>query len=139
METESFEEKYLDVLQNIEAAIVGVYRENAGLLDYDVTKALDALQAEYRAEQQGRTKSPPSFSANQQLVYDRVKLMCEWRLGRRSLQAKRHGKMIDISPEALTLDAILACLKRICKSIKLWTKEGGRQGYLHFIDNNIGM
>jgi hypothetical protein len=29
------------------------------------------------------------------------------------------------------------CLKRIRKSVDLWNKQGGRQGYLYFIDNNI--
>ncbi len=135
----SAEEEYLDVLQNIEVAIVGVYRENPDLLDYDVDKALNALWMEYRAEGQGKTKPPPPFSANQQLVYDLVKLMCDWRLGREELEAEKDGQTFDITPKPLPLEAITTCLKRIRKSIELWTKEGGRQGYLYFIDNHSGL
>lgn len=39
----SFEDKYLDVLQNIEMAIVGVYRQHKDLLDYDVDRVLNLL------------------------------------------------------------------------------------------------
>ena len=35
---------------------------------------------------------------------------------------------------ALTLDEVIACLKRIRSSIKLWTKDYGRQGYLHYVE-----
>lgn len=45
-------------------------------------------------------------------------------------------------PEAVyTLAEIAACLKRIRKSVELWTKtktkEQGRQGYLNFVQNYI--
>ena len=50
----SFEEEYADVLQNIEFAIVTVYRRNNALLDYDVTSALETLIRIYRGEQTGR-------------------------------------------------------------------------------------
>ena len=44
-----FEDKDLDVLQNIEFAIVSVYRERSGLSDYNVMRALDALILTFRA------------------------------------------------------------------------------------------
>jgi hypothetical protein len=42
-------------------------------------------------------------------------------------------------PQAPTvsLDVIVACLKRIRKSIRMWNKEGGRQGCLTFIQRFI--
>lgn len=130
------EDEYTDVLQNIELAIMSVYHENSDLTDYDVDKALNALWTEYRSETQGQTKTPPPFSASQRLVYERVNLMCEWRLGRHTLQADEKGKVVDIKPEPISLEEIGACLKRIRKSIELWTKEGGRQGYLYFMEHN---
>ena len=131
----SFDDEYLDVLQNIEMAIVSVYREHDDLLDYDVDKALHILWTEYRNERQGQSSPAPKLGENAQLVYDRVKEMCEMRLGR-SNQAMKKGwfkaKAKPISP-----DEIMECLKRIRKSVDLWHKQGGRQGYLYFIDNNI--
>jgi hypothetical protein len=131
----SFEDEYLDVLQNIEIAIVSVYREHHDLLDYDVDKVLNLLWTEYRNEKQGRPTTVSKLNENAQLVYDRVKQICEWRLGR-SNKEKNQGR-IKVELEPISLDEILDCLKRIRKSVDLWNKQGGRQGYLYFIDNNI--
>ena len=131
----SFEDQYLDVLQNIEMAIVSVYRKHGDLLDYDVDKVLNLLWTEYRNEKQGRVTSAPKLGENAQLVYDRVKEMCEWRLGRKIITAGE--KFVRVKPEPITVDEIMDCLKRIRKSVDLWDKQGGRQGYLYFIDNNI--
>ncbi|MCQ3947424.1 MAG: hypothetical protein DPW21_12125 [Anaerolineae bacterium] len=134
------EEEYLDVLQNIEWAILSVYRENPQLFDYDVDKALNALWMGYRSEQIGKAKPPPAFNELQDLLYERVRAICEWRLGRNPVQKEgEDGEVVDLSPEPLTHDVILACIKRIRKSVEFWTKEGGRQGYLYFIDRNSGL
>mgnify|MGYP001600389697 CR=1 FL=1 len=39
----NFEDEYMDVLQNIEMAIVSVYRKHRDLVDYDVDKVLNLL------------------------------------------------------------------------------------------------
>jgi hypothetical protein len=130
----SFEDKYLDVLQNIEMAIVSVYREHDDLLDYDVDKVLNLLWTEYKNEKISKTTPMPSLNANAQMVYHRVKEMCEWRLGRRKEKTRGWFKA---QPQPNSLDEIMTCLKRIRKSVDLWNKQGGRQGYLYFIDNNI--
>ena len=133
------EDQYLDVLQNIEYAILSVYRENPDLLDYDVDKVLNLLWTEYRHEKQDKTTPAPQLGANAQRVYARVKSMCEWRLGRQKLAREKDDQPVEMDLKPLTLDEIMACLKRIRKSVELWTKQGGRQGYLYFIDNNSGM
>lgn len=133
----AFEDEYMDVLQNIEMAIVSVYREHDDLLDYDVDKALNLLWKEYRNEQINKKTPMPILNERAQLVYERVRQMCEWRLGRIEMTGK--VEYVRIKPEPIAVDEILACLKRILKSVALWTKEGGRQGYLYFIDNNIGV
>lgn len=131
----SFEEEYLDVLQNIEMAIVSVYREHKDLLDYDVDKVLNILWTEYRNEKQGKSTPIPKLGENAQLVYDRVKEMCELRLGRSNQGIKRGLFKAKIEP--VSVDEMMECLKRIHKSVDLWNKQGGRQGYVYFIDNNI--
>ncbi len=130
----AFEDQYLDVLQNIEMAILSVYREHHDLTDYDVDKVLNLLWMEYRNEKQGRVVSVPKLGDHAQLVYDRVREMCEWRLGQKDLTGKGFTR---VKPEPVSIDEIMACLKRIRKSIDFWNKEGGRQGYLYFIDHNI--
>ena len=49
-----FEEKYMDVLQNIEFGIVSVYREKPELSDNNVISSLEALIDAYKGEQIGR-------------------------------------------------------------------------------------
>jgi hypothetical protein len=44
------EEEYLDVLQNIEFAIVSVYRNEQAFSDYDVGKILNVLISGYQTE-----------------------------------------------------------------------------------------
>jgi hypothetical protein len=130
------EEQYPDVLQNIEWAIVTVFRRNPTLVDFDVENAVSALMAKYKAEAQNHEPRLPRLNERAQEVYDQVEAMCELRLGRDaalSADMKARGPQ----PSPVSLDVIVACLKRIRKSIERWNKEGGRQGYLIFIQRFI--
>jgi len=130
------EEQYPDVLQNIEWAIVTVFRRNPTLVDFDVENAVSALMAKYKAEAQNHEPRLPRLNERAQEVYDQVEAMCELRLGRDaalSADMKARGPQ----PPPVSLDVIVACLKRIRKSIERWNKEGGRQGYLIFIQRFI--
>ena len=130
------EDEFLDVLQNIEFAIVTVYRQNPSLTDYDVDNVLNALIRAYRSQQQDRVFSPPAMKPQAEEVYQRVKQMCEWRLGREELVGSTR-KPKGPSPSSISFDEIIACLKRIRKSVDLWNKRGGMQGYLQYIDQFI--
>jgi len=124
------EDEHFDVLQNIESTILSIYREHPELTDYDVDKAYTALIQTYRAEASAKPAVKPSGDlANQ--VYDQAAAMCNWRLGRSSMKDKK-GKPMP-NPEALTVETILLCLKRLRKSVDMWTKQNGRQGYLDYI------
>jgi hypothetical protein len=125
------EEEYLDVLQNIEFAIMSVYRENPLLVDFDVEAAINALISLFHAQSQNHEARRTNLNERATLVYERVEAMCDWRLGREeSLSADMQQR--GPRPEPVTLDVIVACLKRIRKSVQRWNKEGGRQGYLTF-------
>ena len=125
------EEEYLDILQNIEFAIMSVYRDNPLLVDFDVEAAINALISLYHAQSQNHEARPDRLNERATLVYERVEAMCEWRLGREVLSRRMIGRVPP--PEPVTLDVIVACLKRIRKSVQRWNKEGGRQGYLTFV------
>lgn len=131
-----FEDEYLDVLQNLEFAIVSVYRQDSELLDFDVERALNSLIRVYQAEQRGRTVPEIALQPLAQEVYEYVRTMCEWRLGREDMPATNSDKTLpSVSP--LSLEEIIHCLKRIRKSVQRWNKEGGRQGYLQFISDYV--
>src|ERR1051326_3767286 len=125
---EKVEEEFLDVLQNIEFALVGVFSEHEKLTDYGADYALETLVKQYTAELLGRTPPPvPKFQPHEQEAYDSVKAMCDWRLGRGKLEDE-FGQEVDLG-DKIALEDMIACLKRIRSSIQLWTKKLGRRGY----------
>ena len=132
---QKIEEEFEDVLQNLEFAIVSVARQVPTLVDYDVESALENLLRHYSAEAQNRTVTLPQLNTARQAIFDRVQAMCEWRLGRSNVQAEG-GPAIPM-PRTISVDELVACLKRIRKSVQRWTKQGGRRGYLTFVDQFI--
>lgn len=123
--------EYLDLLQNIESAVVSVYREQPDLTDFDVDKVYSTLIKQYRAEPLHKEAAKPAVGDSSKLVYERVAVICDWWLGRRSLNDQR-GRPVP-HPEAVGPETIIAGLKRLRKSLEMWNKQGGRQGYLEYI------
>jgi len=70
--TVSVEDEYTDVLQNIEAVIVEVYRQTPKLSDKDVQKAVEVLIRGYELEMRGRTPPVPRLPAQAQKVKDAI-------------------------------------------------------------------
>ncbi len=130
------EEEYTDVLQNIEFAIVSVHKRQPMLVDFDVDAALNALMAHYQARGIGREARPVRLNDRARQVYEMMETMCELRMGNDALVSadmrKRGPKLPPVS-----MDVIIACLKRIRKSVQTWNKEGGRQGYLTFVERFV--
>ena len=135
----SIEEEYLDVLQNLEEAIIGYYNQNPELIDAEVETAISWLVKFYSAEVQGKTSTYPKPRGIAKDVADSVKEMCEWRLGREKLKVEdESGQITQVAAEEMELQKlepseILACLKKIQSSVKFWSKQHGRQGYLKFV------
>ncbi len=123
------EDEYLDVLQNIEAAIVAFYRDHPELTDYQVDAAFEALIRTYQREKIGGQAVLPKGSLAQD-VYRSIKMTCDWRLGRENV-VDEEGQPLGVEP--LTIDEIQACLKRLRKSLATWNKRSGTQGYLNYI------
>ncbi len=133
---EKFEDQYLDVLQNIEFALVSVYREQPKMTDWAALYTVESLIKTYTAEL--RKQSPPRFNLqpHEQEAYDRVKAICNWRLGREEMRDKE-GKPVELGIEPRSLDEIIACLKRIHTSINRWQKKLGKRGYFEFVSQFI--
>jgi hypothetical protein len=127
------EEDFQDVLQNLEFAIVALYRDTPDLIDAEVLNAIESLIRLYSAEEKGSTAKGRPLRGTTKKVAETVKEMCEFRLGRSALETE-DGQTIEM-PEAIALSDLIACLRRIESSIKFWTKERGRQGYLNYIQN----
>jgi hypothetical protein len=126
------EDKYMDLLQNMELAIVLTYRKNPDMSDYDVMRVLEGLIDRYVGEKIGRPPRHGAFSELEGILAENVREMCEWRLGRAPLHMapKEDG---EADPVPISVDEIILCLKKLLKSAQRWNREGGRRGYLDFI------
>jgi hypothetical protein len=127
-------ERFQDVLQNIEYAILLVYENDASLLDLDVIDALDALVRTYAAEERARIPPKLPLSARARAAFEAAKQVCEWRLGRALVDELEPDTLIP-TDQRIGIADILICLKRIRKSVHIWNEEGGRQGYLNYISS----
>lgn len=121
-------EEHQDVLQNLEFSVIAIYRRNPDMTDYVALRAYEAACERYRAEQREHAPKPHGLSGLDAEVYDAVCAMCEFRLGRDEGPV---GK--GPSPEPLTLEQMVACLRRLARSVNLHTRRAGRQGYLNFV------
>jgi len=128
----TFTDKYTDVLQNLESAIIQVYRERSDLIDAEVLMALESLIRIYNAQAQGKSISSRPLKGLSQQVASSVQQICEWRLGRISL-TDAEGNPLSETPTPKTPNEIVDCLKTLQSSLRFWTKERGRQGYLNFV------
>lgn len=130
------EEEYADILHNIESAIVMVYESDPDLADRDVLAAIESLQRRYEKEKRNRAGLTPAPSGRAGVVYKQCRRICEWRLGRQPLNPDE-AISDGLPPYAVTVPELLRILKRLHKSVRLWHKEGGRQGYLTYVQNFI--
>ena len=127
-----FDDRNLDVLQNIEFGIIQVYRANPALLDIDAKDAVDALVRHYHAEEEQRTPPVMNLSERAQWVFSSVQRCCEWRLGRSPFPGETAG-----FEAGMPVAELVKCLRQIQKSIPRWSKQGGRKGYLDFVKEHL--
>ncbi|MBU2611358.1 MAG: hypothetical protein KJ606_10510 [Chloroflexi bacterium] len=133
----ALEDRYMDVLQNIEFGIVRVYKKHPEMTDWEALRAIEVLIRTYQEESRGRQLPSIAINPLAQETLSSVKAMTEWRLGREQAVDKK-GRPTKLPMEPRTIEEIIACLKRIRRSIEKWNKEGGRQGYLNFIRQFVG-
>jgi len=129
------EDGYLDILQNIEFAIVATYREMPEICDGNVMRALEAVAEHYRAELARREPRPANLSVEERALVDGMREICDWRLGR--LTPSEGAAALGEAPDPVPVDVILRCLKQIQKSVKRWNKRYGERGYLELVDQFI--
>src|SRR5262244_3908794 len=103
---ESLIKEYEDVLQNIEFALVGAYDRNPNLTDTGTMYAVETLIKVYTGDLRGREVALPQLKPEEREAYDAAKAMCDFRLGRTSMEDKQ-GKKVEAGQEPLTLEEII--------------------------------
>ncbi len=119
-------EEHADVLQNIEFAVVQTWKQHPDMTNYNVMRAYDAAIDHYRIQARGQTPKPVHLGGVEATLWERIREICELRLG-------NAAKPEQPAPEPISLDVMVACLRKVRKSVDFWTKQGGRQGYLQYI------
>ena len=124
----AFEDKYLDVLQNIEYGLLSMVKDHPQLCDHDMLRVIEQALIYYKSRpRESASAFQHKLAHPQQEIFSRVITMCDWRLGLRPLDHE-----LQCTP--ISEEELLLCLKRIEKSIKFWTKQGGRRGYITFAE-----
>ncbi|MEO8209358.1 MAG: hypothetical protein ABI840_02265 [bacterium] len=127
----SIENKYLDVLQNLEFAIQSVYKTQKDLTDYEVLFAIESLIEFYTAQERKREPRDFKLSENSIKVFAELKSISDFRIGKRKLIEDD----VEVNIDFILISELLNCLKKIKNSLNKWTKIYGRQGYLNFVKN----
>ncbi len=111
--------EHLDLLQNIEGTIAGLYRTDPELEDWDVTEALSALIKQYNAKVRGRSFQRPRLSERAAELFDMIS----------QILVVRQGVREQPDPPADLLRAV----KEVRSSVRRHSKIHGKCGYLDFI------
>ncbi|MGH7944960.1 MAG: hypothetical protein ACREH8_24085 [Opitutaceae bacterium] len=124
----SVPEEYEHVLRDLERSVIETWRKNPGMTDHVALRAYEAAYAHYRAEQRGHPAKPHGLTGIDGATFDALGAACERWLGR---GAGSGGKASRIEP--ISAEEMVACLRRLIRSVKLHTERAGRQGYLNFV------
>ncbi|MDQ7027489.1 MAG: hypothetical protein Q9P44_18250 [Anaerolineae bacterium] len=122
--TMKFEDQYFGVLRAIEEAIHASDEQVPELADFNVAKVLDGLIRLYTAEERAKRDPKLNFSSRESNLAERVKQICELHLGR--------DADVPIGAAAITITEMIACLKRIRRSVSQMGGKG-RRSYLEFL------
>ena len=129
------EEEFEEILLNIELRVTMMFRENPTMTDYVAAEVYEALVAHYSAAINGRTPPKPRVKGLALELFDSIHNVCNL-----CLEDGESNKLIkkENSPvQTISKEDLVRCLRRLQKSVKLWTEKGGRQGYLNFVSSFI--
>jgi hypothetical protein len=119
----------LDILQDMEMSIAGVWRAHPEMTDYSALRVYEAALQFYREIQRGHPPKAPALSGLDVAAYEALKAACERRLQGAPSSAHRLKEMHPVP-----LEKLVDCLRELAKSVARHTKVDGRQAYLMFID-----
>src|SRR6185295_15708672 len=100
----------LDVLQNIEFAVVQVWNGNPAMTNYAVMRAYDAALGFYGAIAREHAPKRLSLTGLDAKLFGEIQNVCEWRLGRAA------GPTGQEAPVGTVL-VLWSCLRKLRKSV----------------------
>ena len=131
MNREQIQEEFEEILKNIELRVMMFFSTNPTMTDYVVAQVYETLVAHYNAKLNGRTPSAPRLKGLALELFEEVLPVCEICLD--DSPPGEVSKKKNLPIQTVSNAELVACLKLVQKSVKLWTEQGGRQGYLTFV------
>jgi hypothetical protein len=129
-------DKHISIMQSLEMNLANHYSEQPQLTDYDVSDAFDALARHYKANLDNRTFTP-NLKGRSKEVFELLQTITDVFVSNGQFPTNADGPLVPENMQSYTVEDVLACTKRLQSSLKLWTKEGGRQGYLNYISQFV--
>ena len=122
-------ESYENVLKQIETAVVQVWRKQPAMTNYAVMRVYEAATERYRAEALARTPKNVALTGVEAELLEAVRTACDTCL--------REFPSAENPAQSMPAEDMVACLRRLSKSVDFWTKQGGRQGYMQYIEGFV--
>jgi len=126
-----FENEYIEELQNIERNILLMHRLHPELVDYHIDKVLRAVVRTIEAEQKGKPVPKLKLKGNENLLYEQLYGIYQLTTNQLAADSPMHELAVS---QHRRPDEIVACFKRLQKSIKTFS-DLGRRGYLSIIED----
>ncbi|MEZ4632298.1 MAG: hypothetical protein R2880_16575 [Deinococcales bacterium] len=115
----------IDKFELIESTVIKVFKQDPDLIDMEMLAAYEALSRLYRAKAQAKNlSSKPRLNEKSQKLYQVIAQAIDQKLATFAEGDERYLEESKI---------FASCLRRLEKSVKMWTRKHGRQGYLKFI------
>ncbi len=129
-------DKHLSLLQTLEFNLANHYKEQPQLIDYDVSDAFNALVRHYKAKLENRSFTP-NLKGRSKEVFEMFQTVADIFVSNGQFPTTETDTFLPENMQSYTVEDVLSCFRRLQSSLKLWTKEGGRQGYLNYISQFV--
>ena len=113
----------------LETLIDSYASTDESVIDLHVLEAIETTRRMFAAEAQGRTFNPRLGDERVRQLFAGLCGASEMLLGRESPEIHDRTE----SPDPINIDTLVQCLKQLERSVKLWSEQGGRKGYLSYI------
>lgn len=117
------EDRLLPYLMTVELAVLGVYGAHPDLTDAQVDSAFEELMRRYRAEATNHPFRPGKLDGLRAEVHDAA--------------LRNLTTLLEQPGEHPSAEELRLGLGRLRSSVKTWTREAGRQGYLRYIEQYV--
>lgn len=119
----------IGLLKDFETVVIDHWRTDRDLSDHAVARVYEAMAQVYDAELRGRRPRPHGLTGSESDLFDTMRLVAEYRLGR----GPRTGRATaEVVPQPV--EGVHRAFRELAKSVKARTERGGRQGYLTYVE-----